>query len=73
MTRQIMSNDQVRLIRDVPELALREGAVGVVRSSWYLPVVAFEVEFGIERRASRATARVLLPEEYVESALALSR
>ena len=73
MTRQIMSNDHVRLVRDVPELALREGEVGVVRSSWYVPVVAFEVEFGLERRSSRAVARVLLPEEYVESTFALSQ
>ena len=71
MTRQIMSNDSVRLVRDVPELALREGQVGIVRSSWYVPVVAFEVEFGAERRSTRSTARALLPEEYVESAFAL--
>ena len=70
MERQIMSNDEVRLVRDVPELELREGEVGVVRSSWYVPVVAFEVEFA--PRFRRHPARVLLPEEYVQSASTLS-
>jgi hypothetical protein len=70
MTRQIMSNDQVRLVREIPELALREGEVGTVRSSWYFPVVAFEVEF--KRQASRDMARVLLLEDHVRSAASLS-
>ena len=70
MVRQIMSNDEVRLLRDVPELELREGEVGVVRSSWYVPVVAFEVEFA--RHSRRHAARVLLPKEYVQSASTLA-
>jgi hypothetical protein len=65
MLRQIMSNDQVRLAINVPELALREGNVGIVRSSWYFPVVAFEVEFGGDAR--RPAARVLLLEDHVQS------
>ena len=65
MLRQIMSNDQVRLVKDVPELALREGEVGIVRSSWYFPVVAFEVEF--RRKDHRGAARVLLLEDYVQT------
>ena len=66
MLRQIMSNDQVRLIKDVPELALREGEVGTVRSSWYFPVVAFEVEF--RRKDRRGAARILLLEDDVQAA-----
>ena len=69
MMPQIMSNDQVRLVKDVPELALQEGDVGIVRSSWYVPVVAFEVEF---QRPSHRAARVLLLEEYVQNAASLS-
>ena len=67
MFRQIVSNDRVRLAIDVPELALREGDVETVRSSWYFPVVAFEVEFG-GGGAQRPEARVLLLEEHLRSA-----
>jgi hypothetical protein len=38
-------DDYVRLIRDIPELALARGEVGVVRSRWCAPEVAYEVEF----------------------------
>ena len=40
-----MIDDYVRLMRDIPELALRQGAIGVVRSTWFAPSSAFEVEF----------------------------
>ena len=45
MMGSILSNDQVRLVRDLPELSLRTGAIGVVRSTWFYPTTAFEVEF----------------------------
>ena len=38
-------DDFVRLTQDIPELALHRGEVGVVRSTWFAPTVAFEVEF----------------------------
>lgn len=38
-------DDYVRLIRDIPELSLSRGEVGVVRSRWCAPEVAYEVEF----------------------------
>jgi hypothetical protein len=38
-------DDFVRLTRDIPELALIRGEVGVVRSTWFAPSVAYEVEF----------------------------
>jgi hypothetical protein len=38
-------NDFVRLTQDVPQLALNKGEVGVVRSKWFAPSVAYEVEF----------------------------
>ena len=38
-------NDQVRLTQDIPELALSRGDIGVVRSTWFAPRVAYEVEF----------------------------
>ena len=38
-------DDFVRLKQDVPELLLTRGEVGVVRSTWFAPTVAYEVEF----------------------------
>jgi hypothetical protein len=43
--RELHINDRVRLIADIPELALRRGDVGVVRSTWFAPTTAYEVEF----------------------------
>ena len=43
--RQPHVDDFVRLTRDIPELALRRGEVGVVRSTWFAPATAYEVEF----------------------------
>jgi hypothetical protein len=38
-------DDFVRLVQDIPELSLSRGEVGVVRSTWFSPSVAYEVEF----------------------------
>jgi hypothetical protein len=38
-------DDFVRLTTDIPELCLRRGDVGVVRSTWFAPTTAYEVEF----------------------------
>jgi len=38
-------NQSVRLIKDIPELGLHSGEVGVVRSKWFAPSTAYEVEF----------------------------
>ena len=38
-------DDFVRLTTDIPELSLHRGDVGVVRSTWFAPSVAYEVEF----------------------------
>lgn len=43
--RQPHVDDYVRLTQDIPELALIRGEVGVVRSTWFAPAVAYEVEF----------------------------
>jgi len=43
--RQPHVDDFVRLTRDIPELALQRGEVGVVRSTWFAPSTCFEVEF----------------------------
>ncbi len=43
--RRLNIDDRVRLTRDLPYLSLSRGTVGVVRSTWFAPVVAYEVEF----------------------------
>jgi hypothetical protein len=60
--RQPNVNDFVRLTRDLPELALCRGELGVVRSTWFAPNVAYEVEFhpvGLDHQ----TRALLLPEQ----------
>ena len=47
--RQPVVDDQVRLTQDIPELWLTKGECGVVRSTWFAPSVAYEVEFQIGR------------------------
>lgn len=43
--RQPHVNDHVRLTQDIPELELSRGDIGVVRSTWFAPHMAYEVEF----------------------------
>jgi len=66
MNRQIMSNDLVRLRDDLPALLLRRGDRGIVRSAWFYPHIAFEVEF--RDAAPGCPERVLLLEDQVQIA-----
>ena len=52
-------NDQVRLEKDIPELALCRGSVGVVRSTWFDPCTAYEVEFRQQGLAFETRALIL--------------
>ena len=55
-------DDFVRLTTDIPELSLHRGDLGVVRSTWFAPTTAYEVEFhpvGI----SNETRALLLAEQ----------
>ncbi len=45
MLRNPIVDDYVRLTQDIPELSLHRGEIGVVRSTWFAPTTAFEVEF----------------------------
>lgn len=63
MLRPILSNEFVRLARNLPELSLQSGTVGVVRSAWFYPRTAYEVEF--VGRAEAHRSRVLLLEDEV--------
>jgi len=56
-------DDYVRLTQDIPELELNRGQVGVVRSLWFSPTIAYEVEFrpaGFEGQ----TRALLLTEQF---------
>ena len=57
-------DDFVRLTQDIPELSLNRGTVGVVRSTWFAPAVAYEVEF--HKVGHDAQCRALLMPEQVE-------
>ena len=57
-------DDVVRLKQDVPELLLTRGEVGVVRSTWFAPTTAYEVEFHKIGRDQQT--RALLRPEQVE-------
>ena len=63
--RQPIVDDFVRLTRDIPELSLTCGSVGVVRSTWFAPTVAYEVEFhpiGLDHQTSLSTWSTLFAE-----------
>ena len=62
--RQPCIDDRVRLTHDVPQFALSRGAVGVVRSTWFAPSVAYEVEF--HKIGHDYQCRALLMPEQVE-------
>jgi hypothetical protein len=64
MTRDFHVDDRVRLTRDVPEIALRSGEVGVVCSIWHTSPIAYEVEF--RAKPSSLAKRTLVPAEQLE-------
>jgi hypothetical protein len=62
MTREPHIDDFVRLTRDIPELSLIRGEIGVVRSTWFAPSVAYEVEFH-QVGHDYQTRALLMPEQ----------
>jgi hypothetical protein len=58
------SSDNVRLVKELPELDLRHGQVGVVRGKWEAPFMAYEVEF----QSGPRQVRVLLLENHLMAA-----
>lgn len=57
-------DDVVCLNQDIPELELFRGQKGIVRSTWFAPTVAYEVEFNSEggRRALLMERQVTVEE-----------
>jgi hypothetical protein len=47
-------DDFVLLNQDIPELELHRGERGVIRSTWFAPTVAYEVEFDRPGDSKRA-------------------
>lgn len=64
--RQPHVDDFVRLTTDIPELALTRGEVGVVRSMWFAPSVAYEVEFHQKGQCFETRALLLAEQVQVE-------
>lgn len=60
----MMATDRVCLIEDLTELQLHRGDVGVIRSAWFYPNVAFEVEF--PKALANQPCRILLLHEQIE-------
>ena len=58
-------DDVVRLTKDIPELFLSRGEVGVVCSTWFSPVAALDVEF-TQIGSDQQTRRALVSLEQVE-------
>ena len=57
-------DDLVRLRHDLPNFSLQRGSVGVVRSTWFSPRTAYEVEF--ESVGLSSETRALLVEDQLE-------
>ena len=60
--RQPVIDDYVRLVKDIPELGLIRNEIGVVRSTWFAPEIAYEVEFH-PRGQEHQTRALLLAEQ----------
>ena len=64
--RQPHIDDFVRLTQDIPELSLNRGEIGVVRSTWFAPTIAYEVEFHQTGLDYRTRALILSEQLQVE-------
>ena len=69
--RQPHVDDFVLLNQDIPELELHRGMRGVVRSTWFAPTTAYEVEFDLEGHGKRALLleRQVTVEEAMQEAM----
>lgn len=56
-------DDTVRLTSDLPDLWLRRGMLGVIRSVWFAPNAVYEVEF--EPTGLNCPTRALLLDEQI--------
>ena len=64
--RQPSVDDFVRLTQDIPELGLIRNEIGVVRSTWFAPSIAYEVEFHPKGQSHQTRALLLAAQVVVE-------
>jgi hypothetical protein len=64
--RQPVIDDFVRLVKDIPELGLNRNEIGVVRSTWFAPEIAYEVEFHPKGQEHQTRALLLAEQVCVE-------
>ena len=64
--RQPSIDDYVRLVKDIPELGLNRNEIGVVRSTWFAPSIAYEVEFHPKGQQHQTRALLLAEQVSVE-------
>ncbi|HEX3355910.1 MAG TPA: DUF4926 domain-containing protein [Tepidisphaeraceae bacterium] len=64
--RQPVIDDYVRLVKDIPELGLIRNEIGVVRSTWFAPEIAYEVEFHPKGQDHQTRALLLAEQVSVE-------
>jgi hypothetical protein len=64
--RQPHVDDFVRLKTDIPELSLSRGEVGIVRSIWFAPSMAYEVEFRLKNDPNETRALLMAEQVQVE-------
>jgi hypothetical protein len=51
--KETLVNQNVQLKRDIPELGLSRGDVGLVCSTWFSPAPVYEVEFQVSGMAHK--------------------
>ncbi len=62
---QLRVNDRVRLSEGIPEVQVSRDMIGVVRSVWFAPVYAYEVEFHLQDQ--QQIVRVLVLGDQVQA------
>jgi len=68
---EIQVDERVQLRQGIPELSLNRGDIGMVRSIWFSPNVAFEVEFSPPGSGGQMRALVMRSQIELLNAAAL--
>ena len=63
----MVANERVRLTQALPELDLESGHVGVIRSAWFYPNEAYEVEFDSQTQQQRRLRLLLLQHQIAKA------
>jgi hypothetical protein len=63
----------VRLKHDIPERGLHRGETGIVRSTWFSPATAYEVEFAAKGQTCKTRVVLLANQIDVEQNIRSTR